>query len=104
MPVAADRSQFAPPCRSVYQWHMHVYSPKDDETALKRFQTSVSSRFSLDANVVMGRFALKAGGPHPCSQFEVGMISDCSRIANAPHKSVLVVRCSHTFSSHMPAV
>ena len=51
---------------------MHVYSPTDDEAALKQFQGDVSSRFSTDANVVMGRLMMKAGGPHPCSQFEVG--------------------------------
>ncbi|CAL5224385.1 g7063 [Coccomyxa viridis] len=50
---------------------MHVYSPTDDEAALKQFQGDVSSRFSNDANVVMGRIMMKAGGPHPCSQFEV---------------------------------
>ena len=54
---------------------MHVYSPTDDEAALKQFQSDVSSRFSNDTNVVMGRIMMKAGGPHPCSQFEVGMHS-----------------------------
>ena len=55
---------------------MHVYSPTDDEGALKQFQGDVTSRFSNDKNVVMGPIMMTAGGPHPCSQFEVGELSD----------------------------
>lgn len=64
---------------------MHVYSPTDDEAALKQFQGDVSSRFSNDANVVMGRIMMKAGGPHPCSQFEVGVHSVSSHPVHSRH-------------------
>ena len=62
---------------------MHVYSPTDNESALKQFQGDVSFRFSNDNNVVMGRIMMKAGGPHPCSQFEVGELFDSFHFARA---------------------
>ena len=65
---------------------MHIYSPTNDENALKQFQGDVSSRFSNDKNVVMGRIMMKAGGPHPCSQFEVGMLSDLLQTATSSLK------------------
>lgn len=96
---SADR--IPPPLlrRSVYQWHMHVYSPTNDENALKQFQGDVSSRFSNDTNVVMGRILMKAGGPHPCSQFEVGEPFDFLLAARALKRGECTCASSRSHSN-----
>ena len=71
-------------CRTVYVWHMHTYSRSNDLSALTSFNKAVASRFGGEARVRVNKVAEKPFGPHPCIQFETGMLSyiwQCTCIA-----------------------
>ena len=68
--VAADALY----CRKVYVWHMHTYSCTNDLSALRSFNEAVASRFGGESRVRVNKVAEKPFGPHPCIQFETGLL------------------------------
>ena len=54
---------------------MHTYSRTNDLSGLNSFNEAVASRFGGEARVRVNKVAEKPFGPHPCIQFETGMLS-----------------------------